>query len=73
MSSDLAAGERTFDVLAVFPIGFGKSIVYQSFVMPKSRLISNVNKSALAFVISLLKSIVGEQLKILVTLVFQIF
>ena len=47
----------------MFPIGYGNSIIYQIFVMNKSCLVSDVNKRAVAFVISPLKSIFEEQLK----------
>jgi superfamily II DNA helicase RecQ len=53
----------SIDVLALFPTGLGKSIIYQLFVTPKSRLIIDINKKAVAFVISPLKSIFGDQLK----------
>ena len=53
----------SIDVLVLFPIGLGKSVIHRLFVIPKSRLISDVNKNAVAFVISPLKSIFGEQLK----------
>ena len=50
--------ESVFSVLPsidVFPIGYGNSIIYQISVMPKSCLVSDVNKRAVAFVISPLK------------------
>jgi hypothetical protein len=53
----------------VFPMGFGKSIIYQFFVMLKSCLVSDVNKRAVAFVILPLKSIGREQF-ILITFIY---